>query len=99
MGERFSVEIIEVTPESTKRLVVEVEKGTTIASVLAKNSVREFFANTQPEQITLGCLGQRKSPGDILMPGDRIELLQPLKIEPKEARRLRVLRQRRRAAR
>jgi putative ubiquitin-RnfH superfamily antitoxin RatB of RatAB toxin-antitoxin module len=44
----------------------------------------------------LGIGGKEVSPGQALKDGDRVEMLRPLAVDPKEARRLRVRKARRR---
>jgi putative ubiquitin-RnfH superfamily antitoxin RatB of RatAB toxin-antitoxin module len=39
----------------------------------------------------LGVYGERVGPGDLLHPGDRLEILPPLPQDPKASRRQRVL--------
>lgn len=47
-----------------------------------------------PESIEAGVWGRRQPPGSVLRDQDRVELYRPLRIDPKEARRLRYKRAR-----
>lgn len=61
-----------------------VPNGSTILGVV-KNEIKDL-----PAEQAFGIFGKLRSADYILQPGDRIELYQPLLIDPKDARRLRA---------
>lgn len=66
---------------------LQMAPGTCIADALTACGV-----TVQAHQIC-GVWGRAKEPGQILQDGDRVELYQPLKVDPKVARRERFAKQ------
>ena len=65
--------------------VLELPEGSTVGDAL------RALGWQKTEEIGLSIYGRRCKEEDLLKDGDRIELTEPLRIDPKEARRLRAL--------
>jgi len=88
MRARVHVDVVYALAGEQKIVALQLPAGSSAgdavaASGLAAGSVR------------LGIGGREVAAGRILQAGDRVEILRPLAIDPKEARRLRARRQRR----
>jgi len=88
-AEPFLIEMIEITATLTRRLAVTVLPNTKVEDLLQQDSIKAHFAGVDLMQMKLGCFGQVLGLTHVLSPGDRIEILHPLIIDPKDARRIR----------
>jgi len=82
----ISIEICYVCEEKLILLEQVIVGGTTIADVLAQRGFE-----IQPLIGRIGIFGKQKLPDTVLKAGDRIEIYDPLLLDPKEARRSRAL--------
>ena len=73
---------VKQTPSGLLKKVLELPEGSTVGDALGWKKT---------EEIGLSIYGRRCKEEDLLKDGDRIELTDPLRIDPKEARRLRAL--------
>ena len=71
---------VKQTPSGLLKKVLELPEGSTVGDALRALNWQKT------EEI-----GRRCKEEDLLKDGDRIELTEPLRIDPKEARRLRAL--------
>jgi putative ubiquitin-RnfH superfamily antitoxin RatB of RatAB toxin-antitoxin module len=83
----LDVEIVRAWPRRHERIVVRLADGATVADALrtsgwAVDGVSGFAV-----------FGQRVLEADPIHDGDRLELLRPLQVDPKDARRRRARRQ------
>lgn len=83
----MQVQLVRAWPERHEAVVVDVADAADIAAALAAAGWR-----LDAEWVALAVFGQAATPATRLHPGDRIELLRPLRIDPKQARRLRAQR-------
>jgi putative ubiquitin-RnfH superfamily antitoxin RatB of RatAB toxin-antitoxin module len=74
---------------SFERTVLLPEPATVGAAIEASGLLREA-AELAGCELEVGVFSQRRTLADPLHDGDRIEIYRPLRIEPKEARRIRV---------
>ncbi len=80
-----TLEIVYATPESQTRFTIAFVPGITIAEVLQDSRIQGLAYSA------VAIYGKKQiTDTTVLEPFDRIELLRPLSIDPKMARRLRV---------
>jgi putative ubiquitin-RnfH superfamily antitoxin RatB of RatAB toxin-antitoxin module len=91
---RLRVEVTHVQASGEERRRVELEAGATAAEAVTASGLLE--ARDLPEGWALGVAGQRVGPDYALADGERVDILRPLAMDPREARRLRAQRTRRR---
>ena len=86
------IEVCHARPEAALRLTVELPAGATVAQALAAtdDALRAAGVIVDPERLAI--FGRLVGPGDRLADGDRVELLRPLIVDPKHARRERAAR-------
>ena len=79
-------------PRTVVERVLDLPEGATVADALRACGL------APAEGETVGVWGRKAEPGQLLRERDRVELVRPLKVDPKVARRERFQRQGSRAA-
>ena len=82
--EMIRVEVIQAWPRRFESVAVRLPEGATVADAIA--STRLASAG----HVAVAVHGEKAAPNHILHDGDRVELLRPLTVDPKEARRRRA---------
>ena len=82
---KLRVDVVWALPGRQRVIRVELEPGATAADAVAAAGIGERFS-------ALGRQGEKIGPRTVLRDGDRVELLRPLAIDPKEARKRRARR-------
>jgi putative ubiquitin-RnfH superfamily antitoxin RatB of RatAB toxin-antitoxin module len=78
------VEVVRAWPRRHDAVTVELPRGATVSAAIAASGFDlEGIA-------AFAVFGERVTPDAVLHDGDRVELLRPLQVDPKEARRLRA---------
>lgn len=88
------VEVAYALPDKAHRVHLELADGTTVGEALVAVATVAPFSELGLQQRRVAIFGRLASPADELQHGDRIDILRPLLMDPKEARRQRALRQR-----
>lgn len=78
------VEVVRAWPRRHEAVVVDLPPGATLAQALAASGLDAAGI------AGYAIFGQRVDAGTPLSDGDRVELLRPLEVDPKQARRLRA---------
>jgi putative ubiquitin-RnfH superfamily antitoxin RatB of RatAB toxin-antitoxin module len=94
---QLTIEVAYATVETQKIISLQVIRGSTIETVIDKSGILEFFPEIDLSHQKIGIFSKSKKLTDIVSDGDRIEIYRPLSIDPKEARRKRVIRPSRRS--
>jgi len=81
------IEVVYALADAQDIVIVELPEGAVAAQALAASGMLARHGLTA---FQLGIFGKRVSPENPLREGDRIEILRPLAIDPKEARRRRA---------
>ena len=84
MGPRIRVEVMRAWPRRHEATHLDLPEGATVADAVAAAG---FTAGLE---IATAVFGEAVSAAHPLRDGDRVELLRPLLIDPKEARRRRA---------
>ena len=80
------------TPQQTGHATVQLPRGSTALDALRASGVADELGADLLDTLTLALWGRAITPATVLQPLDRLELLRPLLVDPKEARRLRYRR-------
>ena len=86
------IAVCEITHQGARTVAavreIDLPAGSTVGEAL-------FVLGRDPGETGLGIsvFARRAALGDVLSPGDRLELSEPLIVDPKEARRMRAERQ------
>ena len=81
------IELVRAWPQRQQSMSIELADGATVADALDAGVWR-----LDAEFVGLAVFGQAATPATVLHAGDRIELLRGLRLDPKQARRLRAAR-------
>jgi len=88
----ISVEVAYAKANEQRILVLEVEEGSSIETVIDRSGILMLFPEIDLHKQKVGIFSQSKKLTDKVSAGDRIEIYRPLLIDPKEARRKKALR-------
>lgn len=87
---KISIEIAYTNETVQKITSLEVDSGTTVKQAINISGITDKYPEIISGQYQFGVYGKKVSEDAVLMNFDRIEIYRPLKISPKEARRLRA---------
>ena len=79
------VEVIRAWPRRHESILLDLADAATVADALKASGFDQAGVGAY------AVFGERAMPDDVLREGDRVELLRPLQVDPKEARRRRAL--------
>jgi len=92
-GSLISVTVVyAAAPHQIETVLLQLPGGATAAEALRASGVAEQMEAKVLDELALGLWGRGCAPATVLRDGDRLELLRPLLVDPKEARRLRYRR-------
>ncbi len=86
----ISVSVVYAEPQYVFDVRVSLPNGATVADAIARSGIRERRPDIEIRDEWLGIFARKASPGTELRDGDRVEIYRPLRIDPKEARRVRA---------
>ncbi len=64
--------------------------GASVADLMRESRILENASRIEPDKLTLAVRGREVNPQTLLREGDRVEILRPLTIDPRQARRRRA---------
>ena len=79
-------------PHQVIRVMLRLPQGSTLADALRASGIGDGLPTHELQTLTTGVWGRVAGAATPLRQGDRVELYRPLKVDPKEARRLRYRR-------
>lgn len=83
--EVIRVEVIRAWPRHHASVMLELPAGATVADAVSASGMDDG------EHVAVAVFGEKVEAAHVLREGDRIELLRPLTMDPKEARRRRAV--------
>lgn len=86
----LSVSVVYAEPQRVFDVRVSLPNGATVADAIARSGIREQRPDIEISDDRLGIFARKALPATELRDGDRVEIYRPLRIDPKEARRLRA---------
>lgn len=87
------VEVAFANSQRQYLVLLEVESGSTLQSVIDRSGVLTEFPEIDFERHKVGIFSQQKNLYDTVQSGDRIEIYRPLQVDPKVIRKLRAKKQ------
>jgi len=89
----ISVEVAyAAAPHQAECIALQLPAGATARDALRASGLGPRLGEAVLDGLTLGLWGRACEPGTVLRDRDRLELLRPLQVDPKEARRQRYRR-------
>ena len=86
------VELVYTDPAREVLIGIDARPGSTVLDCVERSGLFRLVPNLRHIRIGFAVFGRRVEATDPVSAGDRIEVLRPLEIDPKEARRLRAQR-------
>lgn len=83
--ETIRVEVIRAWPRRHESVMVDLAEGATVADALTASGMDDGG------HLAVAVFGEKVEAAQVLREGDRVELLRPLTMDPKEARRRRAV--------
>lgn len=87
-GARAVVRVVYALPDEQVAVEVPFEEGMTVADAVSRSHLSNRFADIAGRPLVCAIHGQAAPPTRLVRAGDRVEILRPLTIDPKEGRRL-----------
>ena len=84
------VELAYADPAREILMGLEVRPGSTVLECVECSGLFRLVPELRDAEVGFAVFGRRLEPADPVSKGDRIEVLRPLEIDPKEARRIRA---------
>ncbi len=72
---------------------MELKRGTTVGDALRSTGLLDSLGKQDCDELALGVWGRKASGTQALRDGDRVEVIRPLRVDPKVARRVRFQKQ------
>ena len=82
-----NVTVLYALPERQLTVELDLTQGATAADAVLASGLLEWAGRRRDDIGPLGLFGRVVAPDYLLAPGDRIEILRPLKNDPRETRR------------
>lgn len=86
----MQIEVAYAKPDEQVILKLEMPEGSTLEQAIRESGVLARFPEIDLAINKVGIFGKLSKLDAALRPGDRVEIYRPLKIDPKEIRRLRA---------
>ena len=83
----IAIEVVAALPERQLLIALSVPATTTAREALALATIDRQLPELDFADCPLAVWGEPVSPERVLRPGDRLEILRPLQIDPRDARR------------
>jgi putative ubiquitin-RnfH superfamily antitoxin RatB of RatAB toxin-antitoxin module len=90
------VTVVYAQPGAQQVIEVDVDAGATVRQAIVASGLLAQAPELAQDELDVGVWNQRCSLDAVLRQGDRIEVYRPLRVDPKEARRIRAEVRRRR---
>lgn len=87
---QVTVEVVLGAPGAAQVMELAVRRGAAIREVIEQSGLAVRRPEIDLDACTVGVFGRRRELCDVVRDGDRIEIYQPLLIDPREARRRRA---------
>ena len=86
----MQVEVVFALAEKQVLRAVELPEGATVAEAIDASRIAHQFPGADLGQLQTGVWGKPVERTCVVRDGDRVELYRPLKMDPREARRLKA---------
>lgn len=87
---QLNVEVVYARRQHQDLLSLRLPAGATVADALQAAAARPPFDQLDLDSAPVGIFGDRVPRDQRLQDGDRVEVYRPLRVDPREARRLRA---------
>ena len=85
------IEVVYALPERQRVIVLDYVEGMTAGDAIRLSGIGAEFPGLTGRPLTIGVYGEVVAETRVLRPGDRVEIYRELSVDPREARRRRVV--------
>ncbi len=85
--DQISVCVVYALPERQSVVTVRVAEGSSVLDAVQKSGLLERYPQTERAPLSCAIFGRVVAIEEPLRHGDRVEILRPLMVDPKQARR------------
>ena len=89
----FVTLVVSLAPRSIQELRLNVEEGASASQAIRSSGLLDAMTEAQLQSLELAIWGRKAAGTYVLRPDDRVELVRPLLVDPKVARRERFVHQ------
>jgi len=86
----ITIEVVYTLPEQAYLIPLKVTAATTIRQAIELSGLLQHCPEIDLNQNRVGIYGRLKELDTVLQAGDRVEIYRQLKVDPKDARRIRA---------
>jgi uncharacterized protein len=86
-NEAVRVTVVYALPDRQLLVEVELPQSATVADAVARSGLSQRFPDIAARPLECAIYGRAVPLSHVLQPNDRVEILRPLQIDPKESRR------------
>jgi uncharacterized protein len=83
----LQVQVVYALPDRQVLIELEVPRGTRVEQAVAQSALAERFTEIAARPLVCAIYGRPVLNSYVLRQGDRVEILRPLRVDPKESRR------------
>jgi putative ubiquitin-RnfH superfamily antitoxin RatB of RatAB toxin-antitoxin module len=87
MAETISISVVYALSERQDIVELDVPQGTTVEQAVELSKLQARFPEIGTRPVQCAIFSRLVKANDVLVEGDRVEILRPLLIDPKESRR------------
>jgi putative ubiquitin-RnfH superfamily antitoxin RatB of RatAB toxin-antitoxin module len=85
--EQISVRVVYALPERQSVVTVRIERGSSVLDAVRRSGLLDRYPEAARSPLSCAIFGRVIAMEESLRDGDRIEILRPLIVDPKQARR------------
>jgi putative ubiquitin-RnfH superfamily antitoxin RatB of RatAB toxin-antitoxin module len=89
-AKEITVEVVYALPEQVYLIPLKIKVATTIRQAIELSGLLQRCPEIDLNQNKVGIFGRLKEMDTLLQAGDRVEIYRHLKVDPKDARRMRA---------
>jgi putative ubiquitin-RnfH superfamily antitoxin RatB of RatAB toxin-antitoxin module len=86
--ERLVVEVVYAMPDQQPTVTVVFEPGLTAGGAVELSGLIERYPEIKQHPLILGIFGERVAADRAVEAGDRVEICRPLRVDPRDMRRM-----------
>jgi putative ubiquitin-RnfH superfamily antitoxin RatB of RatAB toxin-antitoxin module len=86
-AENITIEVVAALPDLQALVTLEVPSSTTVVEAIAMAKIGDRLPGLDYSDCPLAIWGAVVAPDRVLRDGDRVEILRPLRMDPRDARR------------
>ena len=87
-GHHIKIELVYATAERQELIELSIEEGSSVEEAITESAIYSVFPDHGLDKARVGVWGRPVDRSHKLCAGDRIEIYRPLRMDPRESRRM-----------